>query len=398
MKILQLAPRFPFPPDDGGKISIANTTIEFKRAGHEVTLFFFTENEIEEKKLALAKEYAEVKYMLHSTRNTPARILKSVLNGKSIYIGKHSTPEVFKNFRKLFEGRKFDAIHADHTCMAPLAQYARSFLKAPMGLRLHNVEWMIWNRYAEALKWHNPRKYYVYQQSIALKKAEGELIAKSDVSFAITETDKNRALELAPNANVISAPGGVNLEEWKPDDVVERNPYELVLATTYVWVHNVDAVRWFCENVLPIINKAIPEIKLTLIGKNQPDFLNNFKDIGADPIGYVDEVQPYYNRSAINVVPLFVGSGIRIKILEAMAMKLPVVASPVAAEGIPGNDANGLLIRDSAKDFADAIIELCLDSRKRQKMGDEARNFIKVNFTWSKNIGLMLKEYKKLIK
>jgi glycosyltransferase involved in cell wall biosynthesis len=398
MRILQLAPRFPFPPDDGGKISIANITREFSKAGHDITLFAFEAEMPDASILALAEKYANIHIQLHSTKNTIPRIIWSILKGESLYTAKHSYKHVFQEFHDKFKEQKFDIIHADHTSMAPLALFAKSFMNAPVGLRLHNIEYQIWKRYAEALKAYDPKLYYIKHQTHFLKNTEKELIKNADVNFAITRTDKQRALELSPEANVLVATAGVNPTEWQPDDSIERNSHELILATTYHWVHNRDAVRWFCSKVLPLVRKEIPDVTLSLIGKNPPDFLNDYKDQGVKVLGYVDSVQPYLNKASIYIAPLFVGSGIRIKILEAMAMKLPVVASPIAAEGIFGNDSNGLLIRESAIDFAKAIVDLCRNTDKVLVLGENARKFILEEFSWKKNINIMLDEYQKLLK
>jgi glycosyltransferase involved in cell wall biosynthesis len=397
MKILQLAPRFPFPHDDGGKISIANITREFAEAGHEVTLFAFEKEMPNKETLALAEKFAKVHIQLHSTENTIPRIMRSIINSKSLYIEKHSYKKVQKEFYESFNNQKFDIIHADHTCMAPLALLAKSFMHSPVGLRLHNVEWLIWQRYNDSLNAFSGKRFFIEHQAYYLKQAERLLIKNCDASFAITKTDKERALELAPEANVLVATAGVNADEWQPDETITRNSNELILATTYHWVHNVNAVQWFCEKVLPIVRKHVPDIKLKLIGKNPPEFLNYYKDQGVEVLGYVDRVQPYLNQASIYIAPLFVGSGIRIKILEAMAMELPVVASPVAAEGIFGKDENGLLVRESNVEFAKAIIDLCRNHERRVELGKNARKFILSEFSWKKNIKIMLDEYSRLL-
>ena len=177
---------------------------------------------------------------------------------------------------------------------------------------------------------------------------------------------------------------GVNPIEWNPDSAVKRNPFEMILATNYTWIHNVNALRWFVDNVLPIVRKSIPNAQLSLIGKNVPDWLKEYSNKGVNIIGYVDKVQPYLNRANIYISPLFVGSGIRFKILEAMSMALPVVASPIAAEGINASSNDALFICDSYNEFAEVIIELFNNINKTRMFGTNARNFILENYSWKR--------------
>ena len=396
LRILQLVPRFPFPPDDGGKIGIANIFREFSEQGAEVTLFSLGDETLSKDTVAQAEKYGKVHLFRHNTENTKSRIIKSFLTRRSIYIDKHISNAIKEYIDKLLNTEKFDVIHADHTCMAPLALYTGKKGSIPVGLRLHNIEYTIWERYAEELSSFNPKKYYVLQQATVLKKAEAKIINDVEVNFAITQPDKERALSLAPSANAVVASAGVNPEEWKPDDSIEKNPMEIILATTYHWIHNVNGLRWFLSEVFPIVQNEIPDVQLTLIGKEAPDWLLNYKTKGLSVLGYVDKVQPYYNKASVNIAPLFVGGGIRIKILEAMAMELPVVATSLAAEGIKKTES-GLFIADNKEDFAKSIIHLIKNPEFRRKSGRTARQFILNEYSWKKNVGIMVEEYRKLV-
>ena len=251
MKILQLAPRFPFPPDDGGKIGMANIIKEFSNQGAKVTLFTFSEpgSVIKESAIEEASKFCRPVFMEHSTQNTLSRIIKSFLRRDSIYIEKHFNDEIKNKLEALVEQENFDIIHADHSCMAKAALYLKNKYNIPIGIRLHNIENTIWQRFADELGTFNPQKIFIKQQAELLKRKEAEYFSDADVCFAITGPDKNRALEISPNANIVIASAGVNSEEWKPESV-KRNPYELILATTYVWRHNVNAVKWFVEEGL----------------------------------------------------------------------------------------------------------------------------------------------------
>lgn len=398
LKILQLAPRFPFPMDDGGKIGIGNILIQFSRLDCDVSFLTFYDNEIPKKDINELEKYANPILLKHSTKNTPFRILKSIFTNSSIYINKHSEKIVIKKIEELFSEAEFDVIHADHSAMASLALYMKSLTNKPAGLRLHNIEWMIWQRYADILPIYHPKKLYIQHQANLLKKFESEIYYKFDICFPITDLEKAKALQISPNSNHIVSGPGIDPSYWVPDENVCRNSNELIIATFFSWRHNLDGLLWFIKNVMPLVRKINPDITLTVIGKDIPEFLRNYTSLGVNVIGYVDDVRPYLNKAGIYIVPLFVGAGIRIKIIEAMAMQLPVLATSIAAEGINARSENGLFICNNENEFSSQILELTKNIEEAKKLGAEARKFSTLNFSWEKNVNIIVNYYKKLSK
>ena len=396
IKLLQLSPRFPFPPDDGGKIGIANILMQFAKQGFEVTFFTFTDGNIPDEAIRVAQKYCDLILFEHSTENTAMRILSSVLKNESIYIEKHFPQAAEIRILELARQKDFDAVHADHSCMFPLAKLAADERNIPAGLRLHNIEWMIWQRYADRLPVWHPKRWYVSSQAQILRKNEKNFISQADICFAITDEDKIRAEEMAHGANVVVASAGIEPGNWQPDPDIERDPHQMILATVYKWQHNIDALKWFISEVLPLVRREIPDAKLTLLGKDSPDWLQDLHREGIDLKGYVPEVQPYLNQAGIYIAPLFVGAGIRIKILEAMAMELPVVATPVSTEGIHADEEQGLFVRETPADTAAAIVELMENPDYARKSGISARKFVLGNFSWERNAGIMADNYRKL--
>lgn len=396
MRILQLSQQFPFPEIDGGKIGIANIYKELAKKGSEVTLLYYNDTIIDQKIKKEAENYGNLIEIKHSIKNTKFRILKSIFDNKPIYLRKHFSNSLFKNVLSQIKNKKFDIIHADHSAMAELAINLKKILNIPIGLRLHNIEWKIWYRYAEELQ--SGFKYkYIIRQARLLKKFEEELIKQFDVLFPITNIDLEYLKNLDPKLNLVMASAGVDVEKVKPIKI-EKNPFELIIATTYRWIHNINGLIWFIEKVLPILKKEIPQIKLTLIGKDIPDSLRKFQSKNVDAIGFVDSIIPYLSRASIYISPLFVGAGIRIKILEAMAMELPVVSTSIGAEGIPATENDGLLIANNEYEFKEQILKLIKNQNLRIQYGKNARNFIINNFTWDISVSKIYESYKKLLK
>jgi glycosyltransferase involved in cell wall biosynthesis len=156
-------------------------------------------------------------------------------------------------------------------------------------------------------------------------------------------------------------------------------------------------MQWLIKEVLPIIKEKIPDVKLTIIGKGLPRKFFRLNNPNIEIVGYIEDVIPYLSRANIYVAPLFVGGGVRIKILEALAMKLPVVATPVSAEGIHTGNENGLFIADNKYDFANAVIMLLNDYNKARELGEQGRNFVVNNFSWEKSVSTIIHKYKELL-
>ena len=397
MKILQLVPRFPFPADDGGKIVMANTFIEFFAQGQEVVLFSLNcEKYIPNSAITEAKKHGIVKLFDYNTKNTPQKIIKSILTNQPVYLQKYNNKEIINKIEDLVLAVKPDVIQAEHTCMAPLGLYFKKKYNIPLGLRLHNIEHNIWESYANELS--NPlKKLYIKKQSELLKKNEIDIISKVDVNFTITEKERKKLLSIKPNANIITVIPGITPEKWRPSEFYERNTKQLIIATTFDWIHNVDALKWFLDNVLPIVHKAEPEVKMLILGKNPPEWITHYTNIGAIPIGYVEDIQDYMRESSIYVAPLFVGAGIRIKILEAMAMAMPVVATDISADGINATDADGLYRANEPKKYADKIIELMKNDDMCSIAGENARKYVVENFNWKTGVSKMIDAYKNIL-
>lgn len=393
LRILQLAPRFPFPEDDGGKIGIANIFKQFSKE-HEVLLFAFDDGKIIKSAKEEAKEFGEIYLCKHSTENTKFRIFYSIFKTEPLYLFKHYSKRVYDELLRIALKFKPNIIHADHTAMMPLAVKLKKELGIPLGQRLHNIEWMIWQRYADLLPKYHPIKIYINSQAHKLAEAEADYFSKFDVGFPITTNDLNIAKKMAPNAKLRLATAGVDTNKFTTDDKIKRNKYEIIIATVYSWRHNIDGLLWFIKKVFPLIQKEFKDTQLKLIGKNLNINLPELNQEGIQAIGYVDDVRLHLNKASVYIVPLFVGSGIRIKILEAMAMKLPVISTTIGAEGIKTNYENGLFIADEPEDFADAIIALFSSENSRDAIGEKAREFIINNYSWAKSVEIMLKEYK----
>jgi len=395
MKILQLSQQFPFPETDGGKIGIASIYRELSKMGADMTFLCYNTIKTKQEDIDEAEKYGKLIFINHPINNSKFRIFKSIFDYKPLYIRKHFNQNIKKKIEKIIEKIDFDIVHADHTAMAEMALFIKKLTRKPISLRLHNIEWKIWDRYSNELK--NPySKFYIKRQARLLKNFEENVLKEFDILLPITQVDNLYLQNLNLNNKIVVAGAGVDVEKWKARDE-ERNFDEIIIATTYNWVHNVDGLIWFIEKALPIIKQHNPNAFLTLLGKDMPNSLKKYSKHDVNPVGFVDSVQPYLNRAGVYINPLFVGAGVRIKILEAMAMGLPVVATSIAAEGIEANDLNGLFIADNEYDFAQTILQLMNDKELWDNSSNNARTLIESKYKWKNSVSIIYNAYKEIL-
>lgn len=392
MTILQLAPQNPYPATDGGKVSIWNVSRQFTLAGHTVHAVVYGTKPL--------KDHGIPNLTIHqvnlSTRNTPWRIAKSLFRSSALFIHKNETEEYRAKVDEVFRNHHIDVIHADHTSMGTLAQWAARKYGVPWGLRLHNVEWIIWQRYCERFpRWH-PIRWYTQSQAKKLRWDEADIIRAAPVAFPISEVDKLRAAELAPSTPFVVAPGGVEV----PESLLEtpEKISDLVIASSWKWVHNVEGLRWFLSEVWPIVRTRLPDATFSVLGIGVPDWVKEYQTVGVCDEGFVEDLFTRLQQSSVYVAPLFVGSGIRFKALEGLGCGLPVVATTVGAEGIEIGEECGLYRRDDAASTAEQIITLLQDGELRSNLRVKASRAVFEQYSAKYSVGKMLQAYTELVR
>ena len=392
MRLLQLSPQFPFPLSDGGKISIANLTRALVQQGCVVDLICLCKKMPSRELIDAFVQYtgAHCTCIQHDTSNSIKAILYSFIDLKNpLYIRKHYSKEFESIFLEFLQENQYDGILCDHSAMAQYGVKATSFSGAPVIVRMHNIEHIIWERFADRFGSFDPRKFYILSQARKLKKKEIEYSVNVSYSAMITERDVQVLHQLENNIRAIHVPVGIDTELFHPKEKdVSRIPNRLIHATTYDWVHNVDAIDWFIREVIPTIQRK-HGAELYLLGKHMPDKYQTMAEQGIHGLGFVEDINAMLNTASIYIAPLFVGAGIRIKILEAMSAGLPVIASKISAEGIEANREEGLIICNDANEFISEISHLLMHPEEARVLGEKARSFILEHHTWEHSAKLL---------
>lgn len=394
MKILQLAYRVPFPPKDGGSIGIYNYTKGYHDVGHEVTLLAMNTTRHYVDKSTLPKSFTSLADIHLVDVDNDIKVDEAFLNlftSKSYNVQRFISPAFEDELVEILEANKFDIIHFDGIYTAPYLSTVKQYSKAKTVMREHNVEHIIWQRLAEGddsfLK-----KQYMALLARRLKKYEQQVINKFDAIIAITQEDKNLLQQLGCTTKIIISPAGIDIDNYAPDKTSVEFP-SLFHIGALDWMPNQEGVKRFIADEWINIYDKFPNLRFYIAGRNMPAWMKEWKYPNVIPVGEVSDAVKFINSKAIMLVPLYSGSGIRIKIIEGMALEKPIVSTQIGAEGIPYTDGKNILIAKEKGDMLKCISEYVTDRSYAERIGKEARVFAKEHFDNKNLITSLIKFY-----
>jgi len=220
---------------------------------------------------------------------------------------------------------------------------------------------------------------------------ERQAVGQFDACITVSENDRERLLELVPGTSVFVVPNGVDLDYFSPRPEIPKSK-NLAFIGSMDYPANIDAVRWFTDQILPEIKNHAADLHFFIIGKNPPPDIQALND---DPqvtvTGFVEDVRPYLAESQVFVVPLRYGGGTRLKILDAWAMGKAVVSTSIGAEGLNATHNHNILLSDNPEPFARYILDLLTYPNKRKEIENNGRKSVKENYSW-KHISEKLEE------
>ncbi len=323
---------------------------------------------------------------LDSVRHAPPKrggagfgraVVRSWLSPLPVDLRKWRVPALRDGVSTSLAAEPFDLCVADFLSATPNlpAPYP-----VPVALFEHNVEHMIWRRLAHTVPaWQRPPVELEWRK---VRRAEARAVARATLTIAVSEDDRARLASVAPGAPVRSVATGVDTEYFTASREPEGSPH-LAFVGTMDWYPNEDAVAHFLDAVWPEIRREVPEATFAIVGRNPSERLRSeAARAGVEVTGTVDDVRPHLARAAVVVVPLRVGGGTRLKILEALAMAKPVVSTTIGAEGLPLTPGTHFLQADAPSDFAAAVVGLLRDAPRRRELGEAGRRLVEERHGW----------------
>lgn len=375
MRILQITPQLPWPPDNGGRMALYQ---EVRQIGsrHRLTLLSLSERQPEEGMGDLG-EFCESVVTVSDRTGTLATLLDAATSERPFAMSRFHSRAVAKQAAEICEKRGIDLVHFDHL---QTAAYRTALPREmPCLLRQHNVESRIIERWAERVRPPLVRPL-AQRQARAVAAYEGRACARFDLCLAVTEVDAARLRELAPQARIEVLPDGVDLQTFAPIPAHEPKAARVVTTGDYSWGPTRDGLLFLVREVWPQVRQRRPDATLAVVGRAAPAELRHVE--GVSVRGRVDDVRPEIADATAFVAPTRIGSGIRIKILEAMAMECPVVSTTLGAEGIDARDGQHLRLADSPETMSAAILELFEDSAGRRELSRAARARVEERYGW----------------
>ncbi len=382
MKILQLCKKFPYPLKDGEVIAIHNLSKALDHLGCEMTLLCMntTKHYFDTSQLPSALDhYQRIQHVEVDNQLKVKDAFLNLFSSDSYHIARFVSASFTEKLIHLLQKEKYDVVQMETLYLAPYIPIVKKYSDAVIAMRAHNVEHEIWERVAENTAFL-PKKWYVNYLSGKLKKFEIQQLQNYDVLIPISQKDLMKYEALGFKNKSVLTPIGIDESTYQAD----YTSYEKDLSISFIgsldWMPNQEGLQWFINTAWPEILKAYPDLQLHIAGRNTPEWFRKLEQQNVKVHGEVPDARAFINQHSIMIVPLLSGSGMRVKILEGMALGKIVLTTSIGLEGIAATHRENILIADTPEEFL-ACIRFC-DKHKNKliEIGKNAKTFIRKEY------------------
>jgi glycosyltransferase involved in cell wall biosynthesis len=396
MKILWFSHLVPYPETGLGVLQRSYHLVRELSRAHQVYLLAFVQRKIiadllgdVEEGLHTAREHlsqycAQVQFLpipSECSRFGPVWLAARSLTGAHPYTIRWLRSEVAERVATEWNASiDFDVVHFDTLSLAP---YRRIFPRGAKSLDHHNIESDMMLRRARMER--NPlKRLYFWQEGERLLSYERRVCPQFDLNITCSHLDTERLKNVAPGVSVTEVPNGVDTAYFRPNGEAEC-PFSLVFAGNLSWYPNAAAMLFFADRVWPALKKQLPQVTMDVVGGNPPASLSALaaRDKNFRVHGFVPDVRPHIGRAAIYVCPIMDGGGTKLKILDALAMGKPIVAHPIACEGIAVRDGQDVVFAREPGEFVRAIVTLLASPQRRMQMSTKARSLAESCYSYA---------------
>ncbi|MEI6681462.1 MAG: glycosyltransferase family 4 protein [Bacteroidota bacterium] len=397
MKILFLCNKSPWPPREGAPMAM-NMLIEgLLEAGHEVKVLAvnsFKYNISIDDIPAGYRERTGIELLDVDLRIKPADAFFNLFTTESYHVKRFISAAFRKRLQAILLETTYDIVQLETLFMCPYIDTIRRYSAAKIVLRAHNIEHRIWQRIAGETR--NPvKKWYLRHLAMTLKTYEEHIVTRVDGVAAITPTDEKYFRKLQPVCTAIAF--GVDPEKYPVHPGQVEYPSLFSLGSMN-WIPNVEGIKWFLLNVWPDIHEQFPDLKYYLAGREMPAWMRKLNLPNVVVLGEIRDAAEFISSKAVMIVPLFSGSGIRIKIIEGMAAGKTIISTSLGAEGIAYTNQENILIANAPCEFFDMISLSIADKRLFEKIGKQARTLIQTQYLPQKLVQNLLGFYQQLVR
>ncbi|MDR1006477.1 MAG: glycosyltransferase family 4 protein [Bacteroidales bacterium] len=374
MKILQICYKPPLPAKDGGAMGMNGVTQGLLNIGEQVKVLTFFSNKHPFSKQDMPQTYidrTEIEAVYVDLSIHPVDAFVCWLTGESYHAKRFVSNAMAKKLTSILkEDPNYDVVQMESIFLSPYINIVRKYSKAKIVLHAPNVEHIIWQRIAAATK-NIFKKSYLKHLALTLRVFELDNINRYDAIYTATTNDADYFIKNGCRKPCIAVSIGLPYPDYVRDVLPVSNSLFHIGSMDYV--PNRQGVEWFLKSVWQSVISLSPNATLHLAGRNMPQWMLDYKAPNVEIMGEVADSTLFMQRYAIMIVPLLSGSGVRIKIIEAMAMGKVVIATGIAAEGIPYTDNVNIIIADTAEEFASAVRKCLSDIEFCRSVGQEAK-------------------------
>jgi len=353
-----------------------------------------TEAACRESQVALGKFCEAVEYFPLWPKASPvhriAGLAVGALSPRPFSVLAHRSAAFRRRVADLVETKKFDVIHVDTIA---LAQFLDQRWKIPTVLTHHNIESQLMERRAEAESGLLAR-IYLRREAQKLLAYEAEMSGIFDVNVFVSQADEQTLMKRVSGLRAAIVPNGVDIEYFIPNQ--GKDWPALIYTGGMNMFANRDAVMFFLSEIWPLIRNQVPDVRFFVVGQDPPKELLELaaRDSQVIVTGYVNDVRPLVWDATVYVVPLRVGGGTRLKVLDAMAVGKAMVSTSIGCEGLEVRPDEHLLVADSPEQFADKTVKLLRDPSRRGTLGRNARELVERRYSWRMIGGQLLEAYR----
>jgi glycosyltransferase involved in cell wall biosynthesis len=378
LKVLVIDEEIPYPPDSGKRIRTWNL---LKRLALTHTVHLLCYGRPEDPRCRVLSSAGIVLRLVDPPDQREgfslySRLFANLFSRYPYSVVKHYSRRFQGSLDRLLASEHWDLLHCEWT---PYARFLRT-VSLPTVIATHNVESQIWQRRADLSKGIVERVFFRLQEwKMAWFERKALLAAR--VVTAVSEGDAKKMKSWGID-DVAIIPNGVDPDSYTPSN--NEAPGEILSIASLDWFPNAESMSYFAQEILPLIQHRRPNVVFRIVGRRPPRSLQQSLQglPGVDFVGEVDDVRPHLDRAAVVVVPLRVGGGSRLKILEALAAGKAVVSTSVGAEGLELQAGRHLLVADSPDDFATRVVSLLESPTERTRLANDGRQFVLERYGW----------------
>ena len=383
MNILYVCHRFPYPPKRGGKIRPFNMVRHLSSNGHQVTVCSLARSEAEaEEGRGIAPHCAGFEMGMVSN---PVQVLRMVARLPSLSpssMGFFYCPDLQQKVNQLLSSRKWDLIFVH---CSSVAQYVAHVRDVPKILDYGDMDSQKWLEYANYKPW--PLSWGYRLEGLKMLAAEKRLARSFDMGTATTRAEWETLESYGTGLVSDWFPNGVDAQFFCPDETVSYDRDTISFIGRMDYYPNQECMFRFCRDVWPRLKAVRPSLKLLIVGADPSPAVWKLAELdGVTVTGSVPDVRPHVRASALMVAPLNIARGTQNKILEAMAMGVPVVTSRVAAGGVDAESEKHFLVAETPDDYARQILRVCSDDDERRRLADAGRARMLSNHAWPRSM------------